>query len=175
MAIGVSFLDDNSDEGGGQQPKPNRYQQAIEVLSMRVPKYPRGPLLAPAPLLQGQGGTDLNPSILRAFARMAGLPQQQGSDGAQMWARPHGQGPQMGSGAPAMGMTPPAPRIVPGIDTLGAPAPQGPAQREWQGPQMPQMPQTPPPLPMATPNPTDAVPRIAELFRRKSPPTDRMF
>jgi hypothetical protein len=138
MAIGVSFLDDSLDETGAK-PAPNRFQQAVEVLSMRLPKFPRGQVMAPAPLLQSQGGAGLSPSIMQAFQRMAGMPQQpQGGPmshpGAPMLPPMQGP-PQMAPQGP-----PPAPRIVPGIDQLGAPPPSGPVQQQWNPPTPPQMP-----------------------------------
>lgn len=122
MAIGVSFLGD--EEAGDRE--PDRHQEAIRVLSMRVPKFPRGQVLAPAPLLQGQGGSGVPSAVMQAFARMAGVMPPGG-----MAPQGSSQGPSIAPQAPRM---PPSPRITPGIDPLGAPAPQGEITREWQPP-----------------------------------------
>lgn len=140
MAFGVSFLGDDEDPSQREQ-----YQQAVEILSMRLPRIVGGGAIAPAPLLHGQGaqGSPFGHSeaaLRQAFAQMAGLPPM----GAQ------GGGAQQ-PGAPSMqGLFRPRvpasqPRIIPGID-VGAPAPQGDVSREW----------TPdPPLPSPERNPNE--------------------
>lgn len=157
MAIGVSFLGDDAEETGRE---PSPFQQAVQVLSMRVPRFPRGQVLAPAPLLQGPGGAGqpiARSSVAEAFARMAGLMPPQGA-------------PMGGGQAPMAGMAPPSampgPRIVPGIDPIPGGAgqvPDAPVTREWE---MPPAPQAPPPL--TNPAQGDTLP--LEMRNRKRDP-----
>ena len=142
MSIGVSFLDNLAGKIEQAEKEQDRYQQAVRVISMRVPRLMGGGAIAPAPLLQGQGGQGspfANPgsAIAQAYARMGGLPQapQQG---------PMGRPPMMPM--PEMGprMATPAPRIIPGIEG-GMAQPQNPVdvvQRASQGIQTP-LPQSP--------------------------------
>jgi hypothetical protein len=130
MGFGVSFLDDQESQG---QNKGDRYQEAVEVLTMRVPRVVGGGAFAPAPLLQGMGGAGspfAQSAIQQAMAQMAGLPQQMGGAPRASQA-PHAMGPRRPQGPQPVA---PTPRFVPGIDTMAAPAPQGQPTREWQQP-----------------------------------------
>ena len=143
MAFGVSFVPGGQNGEGRSERNgapDSRYQQAIKILSLRLPKL-RGASggLAPAPLLQaggamGQptaamGGTQpLTSEIARAFLQMAGLTG--GLPGG-------GQRPMGGRMAATMApRTPQAPpRVIPGIDQLPGGAPEVPAvTREWAPP-----------------------------------------
>lgn len=131
MAIGVSFLDDQNAQG---DKKPDRFQQAVEVLSMRVPRIVGGGAIAPAPLLQGMGGSGspfAHTAVQQALAQMAGLPLPSGPMG--MPSAPSPMGPGQPSLAPRGPL--PTPRVIPGIDTLPGPTPAGPVAREWQAPE----------------------------------------
>jgi hypothetical protein len=138
MGFGVSFLDDQDGPGPN---KGDRYQEAVEVLTMRVPRVVGGGAFAPAPLLQGMGGSGspfAQSAIQQAMAQMAGLPQPMGG------AQPAGPQAPQAMGRPMGGPRPqqprpmaPTPRFVPGIDTMGAPAPQGTPTREWEQPAQP--------------------------------------
>lgn len=148
MAFGVSFVPgQNGQNGEGRQGRTgapdSRYQQAIKILSLRLPKV-RGATggggIAPAPLLRaagamGQptaamGGTQpLTSEIARAFLQMAGLAPGMAQQGGAM--PPRGVQPRM---ATAMRpRTPQAPpRVIPGIDTMPGGMPEIPTvTREW--------------------------------------------
>lgn len=168
MAIGVSFLD----ELGAKLDKPSnpdgdRYQEAVQILSMRLPRVVGGGGLAPAPLLQSMGGAGspfAQSSVQQAFAQMAGLPPQ---------AQP-GRGP-LPSGAPQMPAMPqqpramaPTPRVIPGItspdDLSRGPQDFGPNAPGW----------TPPPAVPDTVIP-NGLQALQAAFRKREPPlTDRI-
>ena len=136
--FGVSFVpgaagEEENGAGAGSQEDP--YQTAVRILSLRLPRILGGSALAPAPLLNAQGGQ--------------GSPF--GSQPGQV-ALPPPMAPQMGGGAPmaplqqAMmrmgGMQPPTPRIIPGIEPIpgGGPSPMVPdVSRQWQPPTEPPM------------------------------------
>ena len=114
MSIGVSFLDNLAGKIEQAEKEQDRYQQAVRVISMRVPRLMGGGAIAPAPLLQGQGGQGspfTQGPVAQAFARMGGLPPQQpqGMVGPQAPMR----GPQPPMAMPQAAM--PTPRIIPGI------------------------------------------------------------
>jgi hypothetical protein len=60
MAFGVSFLP-GGDQANGQQNKPpaEPLQQAIQMLSLRLPKVVGAQGIAPGPLLQSRGDPGL--------------------------------------------------------------------------------------------------------------------
>lgn len=76
MAFGVSFVPGQDQQGQPQQPggpsANDRYQQAIQFLSLRLPKVLGGSAFAPAPLLTGTGAQG------SPFGRSAALQTQQG-------------------------------------------------------------------------------------------------
>src|SRR5689334_13450871 len=161
MPLGQSFFPGG--EGDPNKPKgpQDRYQQAIQVLSMRLPKILGGGALAPAPLLESLGGQG------QPFGRGA-LPQQQMNPMNQAFAQMAGIGP----GA----STPQLPRVVPGVDlpAVGG-GPQVPTQREAQPP----APFTPLPQNLIQGGPNLPLPENATPFwmTRKGSPwvTDRNF
>ncbi len=137
MGFGVSFLGDDEHAQGREK----QFQQAVEILSMRVPRIVGGGALAPAPLLQAPGGAGspfAQSAIQQAMAQMAGLPQQGSPMGGGM--APMGMSPQrmptrpMQPQASQPRMQAPTPRIIPGLDQLGAPPPQAAPTREWTQP-----------------------------------------
>jgi hypothetical protein len=170
MAFGISFLGDDGSNGEGKG--EDRFQEAVRVLSLRLPRVVGGSALAPTPLLQGQGGQG-SPFLMQALAQMAGIPPQ---------GPPQGPGAPQMSGAPMrppMGprMQAPTPRIVPGIDPLGAPAPEGPIAREWAPPPQPDTstpaPHTGDPAAAAERSSpgynSDPLSQLQEMFRRHNP------
>lgn len=135
MGFGVSFLDDEQDQG---QPR-EKHQQSIEVLSMRVPRVVGGGAMAPAPLLQGMGGGGSpfgQSAVAQAFAQMAGLPPQQGR-GQSPNARPMAPRPMAPQAMPPR-MAPQTPRIIPGItsqaEQQAPPMDMGPNAPGWTPP-----------------------------------------
>jgi len=148
--FGVSFAPGTEDpnELKGRTPQ-EQYQQAIRVLSLRLPKIVGGSPLAPAPLLNapGSGGMPMGPvgqpqpgnpgSLPEAYRGLAGLPP-----------------------APT-----PAPRVSPGLDPIPTGAPLPPA-RTWQpAPEAPISEHGP-----ITPRQDFPADWLEEIFRRKGAP-----
>ena len=162
MAFGVSFLpSDRPEDQGAERAPADRFQEAIKILSLRLPRVLGGSAVAPAPLLQAQGGRG------SPFAR-SGLAQTQqvapglaaGNDPVLMALL---QMAGLGRSAPSQRMpatqrSAAAPRIVPGV-TGGLPQPGG--YQGYQpgdvdlGPSAPNW--TPPPM---YPNPTPYTPPL---------------
>jgi hypothetical protein len=170
MGFGISFLGDDPKNGNGEQ---DRFQEAVRVLTLRLPRVVGGSALAPAPLLHGQGASG-SPFLQQALAQMAGLPPQ---------GPP--QGP-MGPTAPTLPTGPmrpaprapiPTPRIGVGVDTPGVPIPEGAVAREWAPPPQPDTstpaPHTGDPAAAAERSSagynSDPLSQFQEMFRRKDP------
>ena len=140
--FGVSFLpggDANYSRESGASPAP--MQEAIKVLSLRVPRVVGASPLAPLALLQSQGGGGLPAGILEALLRRL-MPPSAGTPaatppvptttpaspmmapagvGPAVTAAPAGVGPTV-SGAPSA-VTPAAatPPVLPGLTSSGPP------------------------------------------------------
>lgn len=161
MAFGISFLDDAESKS-----KPdNRYQQAVEIRSLRLPRVVGGSALAPAPLLQGMGGSG-NPiaqsAVAQALAQMAGMSPQGGPAPASAPMRPATPQERPSFMAPRYG--PPVPRVIPGTtspdDQARQPNPDdfGPSVPGW----------TPPPsVPEDAQAGPDPLSILSEMLRRK--------
>lgn len=142
--FGVSFLpqgpnDPNSPQPGGSSPQ-ERVQQAVRVLSLRLPRFQQGGAqIAPAPLLQGtgaQGSPFGHPGVAQTqqqqmMAPSMGQPPMGGS--------PMGQGgnPQIQAFMQLAGLfrqgAPTQPRIIPGVGGGSPDVPAPPTQTEWGG------------------------------------------
>lgn len=165
MAYGVSFQPGAQQNGNGtgerdRSARATPVQQAIQLLSLRLPSVVGARALAPQGLLQGQGSAGLATSgmSLEAFLRRlmqqsgAGIPAQaqgvfdvpsaqQDREGGISRSLPQpGPQPQSGGSAPPL-LTPGPPRFTPGQTTAGGPSPSP----EWSAPKP-----TPEPLPMPT-------------------------
>lgn len=155
--FGVSFVPDgqNGNDPQKQGGPTDRYQEAVKILSLRLPKL-RGAMgggIAPAPLLNapgamGQpqtamgGGQPINSEVAQAFLQMAGM--------GQPGQRRRPQGLMSGPRAPQA-----APRVVPGIDQLPNGVPNiPPITREWDQPLSTyDVPESAPPTEFPTPMP----------------------
>lgn len=159
MAMGISFLpggQDDDDPLKKGQSAADRYQTAIKILSLRLPRFVGQGAIAPAPLLNASGSQGQRQMVMggqpvqQAFAQMAGLPSQTTPN------VPFGSLPGMVSPNASQ-----APRIIPGLGSTPPPPPPAPPPiptpitREWNQPQ-------PPPAPPAAPALTEE-----ELLRRK--------
>lgn len=149
--MGISFSPTGDSQQNNAQ-KPTPVQQAIQTLSLRIPRTVGAASGAPQQLLQGQGGAGLggNPNaamtlealIRRLFGGGAGLPMPGG--GAPGGGDPGGGGavpsPIVGFPAPPRaGEQPPTPGPT-------FPVPPSPGGRA------PEEPYTPPPAPAAPPH-----------------------
>lgn len=138
--FGVSFVpggqaENNRDKVGQQASQAA--QQAIQFLSLRLPRVTGAQGLAPAPLLNAPGGSGMPSGVIEALLRLAGMggtPIGGGPVGAMPF-QPPPQTPIGMPGAPGGG-APPPPRIVPGEQgpltpppTFGAPRPPQPPMR----------------------------------------------
>ena len=136
--FGVSFVPDGQNGNDPQRPgggPTDRYQEAVKILSLRLPKM-RGAMggIAPSPLLNASGamgqpqtamggGQPINSEVAQAFLQMAGMGQP-----GQRRRRP--QGLQAGPRPQQAG-----PRVIPGIDTIPGGLPEIPnITREWDQP-----------------------------------------
>lgn len=121
MAFGVSFLPGGDGSGNQARPQTDPVQQAIQMLSLRLPRVVGAQGMSPAPLLQSPGGGGLAEFLQHLFG--------QGHFGGPMAP---GMGP-MGPGASPMGpgAAPPTPRVIPGGgDQGGLLGPVGPSGPE---------------------------------------------
>lgn len=144
MGISFSPSGDPSQQQNGQKPTP--VQQAIQTLSLRIPRTVGAASGAPQQLLQGQGGAGLggNPNaamtlealIRRLFGGGAGLPMPGGPPGGDPGGDPGGGGVP----SPIVGF--PAPPRAP--EPTPTPGPTFPTPT---GPRAPEEPYTPPPPP----------------------------
>lgn len=134
---GVSFVpgaqDEGQSQGGGRPGGPrNPVQEAIQILSLRLPRVYGATSLAPAPLLNAAGGM--------------GQPGAKGNVTAQALAQMAGLPP--GVGQPAMEHQPASPWMehqpTPPAPTIPTPSPLAPA---WGGAARIPMPDAPYPQP----------------------------
>lgn len=74
-SFGLSFMPGAQSGDDERQGAPiNQVQQAIKLLSFRLPRVLGGSALAPAPLLQGQGGMAVRSRGARYFRRNSNQP-----------------------------------------------------------------------------------------------------
>lgn len=145
--FGVSFLPDGlgEDAGTDEQAKGAQFQRAIQLLQLRIPRvHSGGASLAPAALLNAPGSMGVNPDtamMQQAILAMAGRPmgnQPQAAPVSPMSApraaRTPIRQPQSSPRTLAPSSSPATPRVIPGIDTLPGPLPQGPVQQQWNSP-----------------------------------------
>jgi len=147
--IGVNFQPGTDQQQQGQngqtRPSSQGVQEAIKVLSLRLPRHPITNGVAPAPLLQsrgGQGNPQVDSVVQQILQRMFPQAAPQGQAPPPM-AAPMLSSPQAPPPAPA-----PAPMMPSGIDGNDipggaiAPAPMmPPPQAPPENPQMPFEPQ----------------------------------
>lgn len=105
MAFGVSFVPGGDASGNQTKPPTEPLQQAIQMLSLRLPKVVGAQGLAPGPLLQSPGGGALAELLRQLFG--------QGRPGGTMAPSMPGASP-MAPSAPSMPGGMPPPRVVPG-------------------------------------------------------------
>lgn len=125
--LGVSFVPGGQAENNRdkvQQQGGNALQQAIQFLSLRLPRVTGAQGIAPAPLLNAPGGGGMPPGIIEALLRLAGQPGNRGQGGREMW-----NGPSAGLpfAPPPMGGSMGTPHITPG-EGMNLPMPQAPVQ-----------------------------------------------
>lgn len=133
--FGVSFVPDQTNGNDPTQIGPHeKYQQAVRILSLRLPRLQMGGAqIAPAPLLQGAGAQG------SPFGMSGVLQTQQQAPAAPILGQPPGAGqdPRLRALLQMSGMgqqqAPMQPRIIPGLEQ-GTPAPAPPVQQEWQQP-----------------------------------------
>ena len=111
--FGLSFLPGTQDPGGARRGARAPVQEAIRILSLRLPKVFGAQALAPGPLLTGGGGMGQPAArgnvVAQALAQMAGLPPGM--------AFPSSAAPQPMGGTGGGGMVSPVPRLSAGMDT----------------------------------------------------------
>lgn len=139
MDFGVGFQPGQAQTNGTRSPDQAR-QEAVRLISLRLPKVVGGSALAPAPLLQG-GGSQGNPFANSAIGQtqrqvqpdqpMATAPVQ----GAQSGLSPVLQAIMAMAAPQASQSAPPAPHFTPGVVPGDHPEPPPPITREWQAPQ----------------------------------------
>lgn len=150
-SFGIGFLPgaegEQPSEGGSPQ---DRYQQAVRILSLRLPRFLGGSAIAPAPLLEAMGGQG---------EQFGSMPGQVSVGPPPMGMPPMGQPPSGGtmppllqqafqrmsgmrSRTPTPARRPPArgrtPRVIPGIQgNPPAPSPEdfGPNAPGWTPPE----------------------------------------
>lgn len=126
MAFGVSFVPGGDASGNQTKPPTEPLQQAIQMLSLRLPKVVGAQGLAPGPLLQSPGGGALAELLRQLFG--------QGRPGGTMAPSMPGASP-MAPGAPSL----PPPHVVPGG---GDDRRMGPSEPGWPDVGTPPPPQT---------------------------------
>jgi hypothetical protein len=121
---------------GGTPGKPSP-QEAVRVLSLRIPKREAPGAIAPLPLLQAQGGGQGSGLEMLLQALMASFGKRQPMQGQQQ-AYPSME--ELGAdraGPPGGSVRFPAPRIIAGPPVGPAQPPQGPS---YQPPELPDLP-----------------------------------
>lgn len=169
--FGVSFQpgvngNGQARNGSGPQPPRNSIQEAIQMLSLRMPKVFGARAIAPAPLLTSPGGMG-QPAArgnvsAQALASLAGLPSGRGmpSMPAPMIPTPPLAGPTPRQFAPLPGPTPGQPGTGPAPDGMSF----GDDQRSY-----PEPPVLNPPPPRGAPRMPEVLPNI-EFGRAPAPP-----
>ena len=115
--FGISFFPDQTQDG----PRPDQssaqpLQEAVRILSLRLPRGAPGQAVAPAGLLEAPGGGGLAPAMLMAILQRLLM------GGMMPGTMPGGMPGGIPAPAPA-----PAPRIIPAAQGPHVPLPGGPA------------------------------------------------
>lgn len=137
--IGVNFQPgqhgDGQNSNGGARPGSG-VQEAIKVLSLRLPRVVGAQAAAPMALLNSQGGNGRVDSVVNQVM--------------QRIAPPQGMTPPMGQ--PQAPQQPQSPPQAPGPSFTGAGAGGSQMTPSWPMPQAPQMPWIPPHITIGNPN-----------------------
>ena len=184
--FGISFVpgaqpdNQNGLAGGRGGASRNPMQEAVKILSLRLPKFYGSGSIAPAPLLQAPGGMGQPGArgnvTAQALAQMAGLPpsmvmppqaapqipegvESGGTDTYKGWLD-HEKGLGQPSGVPEPSFAPPSPHITPGVLKPIGPTPPGPpVPGEWTSgpppgfpPMFPEPEPEPPPMSWPAPD-----------------------
>jgi hypothetical protein len=160
-SLGVSFAPGGSDATQRPTAPANPVQQAIQVLSLRIPHTVGQSPLAPSPLLNAPTGQALPGDLTALLQRLAGLL------GMPQGANPYGnfqqQEKQLNPNPPSLGSGPgpslspklPTPSITPGVLPNEPKFDIQPQQPALTAPQAPSMPSLPSPFQRRTPSPFD--------------------
>lgn len=125
MAMGVSFLPGGGDNGQRNKPPTEPLQQAIQMLSLRLPQVAGAQGIAPGPLLQSPGGGGIMELLAQLFGQ-GHMGQQQPGMAGMAGAGPMAPAVHPGTGAPQGGAPLPGAGRSPG-GTLPGPLPNEPA------------------------------------------------
>lgn len=159
MAYGISFVPQGGGQGVPERPPVEPVQEAVKILSLRLPKVLSG-AYAPAPLLrsQGSGGNPFANSALGQTQQRVAPPAYQPSPMDQ-------PGPTI-SGAPSGGNGPSIDPLFAAIQHLSQNRPQpGPVERA-PGPSAPPT----MPAPYAPPEPPPSKPPAPRIIPGEEPP-----